>query len=235
MRASRTLEHWRDDIRRWGWLRFLHIRLMRSLSRYVSICGVYSRPLDHFVALPELPAGLEFRLASKEDLDRACDQPALKLSNDWVHDALARGDLCVASFEGDRMIGYSWLSFTTAPHLHGLWAHFEKPYRYGYNSFVLPEFRGCRLSAYMGNHMNRYCLDQGFEQTIAFIECHNYASMASTRRRGGRRVGWAGYVRIFGRLWPFRSPGARRHRFGFFPYPKPIEDARTLPVSWEWR
>ncbi len=220
---------WHDDFRRWGLLRFLHIRLMRAVSAWLTLCAVVVRRLNPAPVVPAPPCGIDVRLATAEDLERACRQPELKLSRDWVRAAQDRGDMCVASFAGERMVAYMWRSFSAAPHLHGLWVHFEKPYRYGYNAFTLPEFRGRHLSEAMGPILDPHSLAHGFTHAISFIESHNYSSLASDMRRGSVCVGWVGYARLFGRVWPFRSPGARHHRFGFFPRPKRLADGAIPP------
>lgn len=166
------------------------------------------------------PPGLVVRLAEQMDLERALSDPALGLGRESVLSAVARGDLCVATFEGDRMVAYVWRSFTTAPHRHGLWVHFEKGYRYGYRAFTLPAYRGRHLMDPMSHFLDEYCLNRGITHTISFAESHNYASIASDRRRGSTRVGWVGYLRLFGQVYPFRTAGARRRGFGFFRYPK---------------
>lgn len=214
------LSRWRDDIGRWGLVRFVYARIMRTVSPWVTLCGVYTRPIRRESEKHPPPPGLCVRLATDDDLQRAVADDSLGLRRNAVSEALARGDLCVATFDGDRMVAYMWRSFTTAPHLHGLWVHFRKPYRYGYRSFTRPEYRGRHLSDPMGHFLDDYCLDRGFTQSIGFIETDNYASIASDRRRGSTRKGWVGYLRLFGRTYPFRSRGARRRGFGFFHHPK---------------
>ena len=58
-------------------------------------------------------------------------------------------------------------------------------------------------------------LARGIDVVVGFIETHNYASLTSSRRTGDEKIGVIGYLRIAGRVFPFRSPGARRAGFGF--------------------
>ena len=132
-----------------------------------------------------------------------------------VEAALSRGDICAAAFRNDRMVAYTWRSFSTAPHVDGLWVEFERPYRYGYKMFTHPDCRGQHLQEAIGGLTDAMCIERGYTRSISFVETHNYPSVATDLRRGNRRVGWAGYLKLFGWVFPFRSPGARRHTFRF--------------------
>lgn len=110
---------------------------------------------------------------------------------------------------------YTWRSFTTAPHVDGLWVAFERPVRYGYKAFTHPDYRGRHLQDLVSYHTDALSLDRGFRDALSIIEAHNFASIASDKRRGNRIVGWAGYIKAFGPVFPFRSPGARRYTFRF--------------------
>ena len=140
--------------------------------------------------------------------------------------ALRRGDLCVAAFDHshdpasdhERLVSYTWRSFTTAPHVDGLWVTFERPHRYGYKGFTHPDYRGRHLQDLVTYETDALCIERGFRYGLTIIETHNFASIASNRRRGGRVVGWAGYFKLLGHVLPFRSRGARRHTFRFVKY-----------------
>lgn len=82
-------------------------------------------------------------------------------------------------------------------------------------SFTHPHFRGRHLQDLVAYEIDALCINRGYPYALAIIETHNFASIASNRRRGGRVVGWAGYVKLFGRVFPFRSRGAPRHTFRF--------------------
>lgn len=60
------------------------------------------------------------RLVRPEELLRAADDPELQLHPDFVRGALARGDFAFGAFEGDRLVGYTWRTFTAAPYFDGL-------------------------------------------------------------------------------------------------------------------
>jgi len=208
------LASWVADYNRWGLRRTAYKRLMLAVRARLVFCGVYVRPLVEGPAPPP-PEGIEVRVARRSELLAAAEAGGMELSVEFVRSALARGDICVAAFRDGRMIAQVWRSLTCAPHVEGLWVRFRRPYRYGYKAYTHPEFRGCHLQVPVSRFLDDYFIARGFTHNIGFIETHNYASIASEERRGGRRAGWAGYFRMFGRALPFRSREARERGFGF--------------------
>jgi hypothetical protein len=87
--------------------------------------------------------------------------------------------------------------------------------RYVYHTYTRPEYRGRRLPAALNALDETEAAAQGRTHTISFVESHNYPSIAFGNRLGNRCIGYAGYVRLCGRPYPFRTPGARRHGFQF--------------------
>jgi hypothetical protein len=125
MIAARTsvFENLREDVRRWGWKRSAFIRVISMLRRYAGlhIYRVNVRPLVRQYPVPGLPSGLTVRIVPPGELLKAADDPELDLGLDFVRDALARGDMAFGAFEGDRLVGYTWRTFTAAPDRDGLW------------------------------------------------------------------------------------------------------------------
>lgn len=218
-------QSWHSDVKRWGVIGRVHILLMDKLRRWLIIFGVYVRPIHADAPVPKAPDGLLVRAAHEEELRQAAKDPELDLSEDFVNAALARGDLCTAAFDGARIVAYIWRSFATAPHVDGLWVRFGPGYRYGYKLFTLPAYRGRHLPACMATYLDRYSVERGVTRTIGSIETHNYPSIASELRRGSHRVGWAGYFKLFGRTYPFRTPGAKRSGFALF------KDEQSSPAT----
>jgi hypothetical protein len=209
------LEQWRSDISRWGALRFAHIRVMSFLRHWLTVCRIHVRPLNASARVPTLPPGYTVRIVTVEDLLEAARDPIMDLRPASIHAALERGDFCASAFDGDRMIAYVWRSFTTAPHVDGLWVTFERPYRYGYKAFTRAEYRGMHLQDALSYLTEPPCIERGYPMAIAFVETHNYSSITQDVRRGNRVVGWAGYLKLFDRVYPFHTPGARKHTFRF--------------------
>lgn len=159
--------------------------------------------------------GRTARIATRSELMLAARDPVMGLRPESIDAALERGDMCSAVFEQERMLAYAWRAFSTAPHVDGLWVTFERPYRYGYKSLTHPDYRGQHLQSLASPVTDAACIERGYRKTLGFVESHNYASITNSLRLGNRLVGWAGYFKFFGRVYPFRSPGARKHTFRF--------------------
>ncbi len=210
-------EPYRAEIQRWGVARFLFAAVMRRLHRRLFICGVWVRPLSP--KTPDAAQRYSVRQPTRDELNRALADSELSLDRAFIDAALERGDICSSAFDGDRLIAYGWRTLATAPHLDGLWVRCSKPYCYGYNAFTHPDYRGKHLSTGMTRMLDVYAAEQGFTHHIAFMSPDNYASVASMRHRDGRRIGWAGYFKLFGKVYPFHSPGTRKHTFRFYVEP----------------
>ena len=208
-------EQWRNDLKRWGPPRFAYIRMMSFLRRWLILCRITSRAIDPTDRAPDLVEGPSVRIATRAELVRAARDRDMELATAHVEAALNRGDICASAFDGDRIVAYTWRSFTIAPHIDGLWVTFEPPYRYGYKSFTHPEYRGQHLQYHVGRLVDALCAERGYAKSLGFIESHNFSSIANSLRQGNRLVGWAWYIKLFGRVYPFRNPGARNHTFRF--------------------
>ncbi|MBM4202825.1 MAG: hypothetical protein FJ194_01565 [Gammaproteobacteria bacterium] len=189
---------------------------MRRRSPWFVLARVSVRNITAEAVPGNVIEGLSVRLASRAELLQAAEEKPDALSTDFVNAALDRGDICVAAFDGEHLVGFIWGSFSTAPHSDGLWVKAEHPYRYGDKSFVEPQYRGQRLVFALQRARDMVCLERGYPLNVGFIETHNYPSLLATIRSGSKRVGYAGYVRLFGRSYPFRTPGVVPHTFQFY-------------------
>lgn len=200
------------DVRRWGWLRSLFMRVMSGLRQYagIHICRVGVRPLARDTPRPILPSGIHLRIVRPEELLDAADDPDLHMDRDFVRAALARGDMAFGAFEGDRLVGYSWRSFTAAPHFESLWAGVGRPYFCGYKAFTRPSHRGQRIHVAVALFSDTFLLDRGYAAEVGLVDVANYASLRTADVLGRRKIGYAGYVKLFGRCIPFRTAAVRK-------------------------
>jgi hypothetical protein len=206
-------------IRQWGFFPFLYDCAMSRLRPWLTLCQVEVRPLHEHTKV-ELPDSWQVRIASADELIEAAADPVNDLNPDWVRKAHQRGEICVAVFDGHQIASYVWRAFAPSPHEKGLWVHFDPNYPYSFKAYTRPDYRRRRLQHQASLYLDRWLLERGFTHCISYIETHNYPSLASSKKRGNRRIGLAGYVTVFGRTLPFRSPGARRHGFGFATSPE---------------
>lgn len=217
----RAPTHWlnkfeslKSEIGRWGLLLAAYSYLMHSLSGHLVVARIFVRELS-----PDLewlpPKEIDVRFATRDELLLAAGDPQMQLDIGFVEAALARGDICAAAFLGASLVAYAWRSFSWAPLGSGLAVEFSKPYRYGYKAYTLPEYRGLRIQEALSSMSDRHCVERGYTRGISYVETHNTPSIHMTQRLGGRCVGFAGYVTLFGRRFPFRSPGVKRQNFAF--------------------
>lgn len=211
-----TVDELVTHYRTWGLTKALHYWLMEALKRWLFLCVVDLRPLNAKPKLPSLPAGRSVHVATRPELERLTDESIYEIRRSFIDAALARGAFCVAAFQDDKIIAYVWRSFCATPHVAGLWVDFGRKYRYGYKAFTHPDFRREGLQHAIAFVADAEAIRQGYTHAIGFAETHNFASLISDAKRGHERVGYAGYLRFRGRVFPFRTPGAKRHGFRFF-------------------
>lgn len=209
-------DRFRESIRRWRIFRTLWLYMMRWLQPWLVLCRIHSRTLRKESSASSLAGNITVRLAVRAELIRAAETISDQLSEDFIDSAISRGDLCVAAFDESTIVSFAWISFSTAPLGDGLWIGFEKPYRYGYNSYTRPEYRGRWLQSHVILFADQICIDRGYTHAITYVETHNYPAIRSGQRRNSRLVGFAGYIKLFGKVFPFRTRGAKKHTFRIY-------------------
>lgn len=199
------------DVGRWGWVRSLFIRVMSRLGRYTGlrVYRVNLRPLTRHAPAPNL-SGIALRVVGPEEILKAADDAELDMHPDFVRDAQARGDLAFGAFEGDRLVGYTWRTFDSAPHIDGLWVRVDRPYQYSYKAFTRPSHRRRHIHIAVTCLADSCLLERGYVAEVGFVEIINFASLALADFMGRRRIGYAGHLNWFGRRIPFRTPAVKK-------------------------
>jgi hypothetical protein len=215
-RAVKEPEDFRADVERWGLLRSLGCVILR-LPRFagLNIHWILVRDLVRPHAEPHRPDGIAVRVLQAAELLKAARDPELDMDSEFVHGALARGDMAFGAFDGDSLVCYSWRAFAYVPHFDGVWVKFDPPYHYGYKAFTRPSHRGRRILVAVALFSDSYLLERGRVAQVVFTGINNFASLAAQKVAGSRRIGFAGYVNWFGFFIPFRTPAVRRIGFAF--------------------
>jgi len=198
-------------VERWGLRRTLLIRLASGLRSCagVHVYRVNVRPLEKRLPEEYLREGISVRVATPEVLLEASEDPELELSAEFVRGALARGDVAFGAFEGEHLVAYLWRTFTAAPDDAGLWTRVGPPYVYAYKAFTRVSHRGKRIHAAITFLADAYLLDRGFAFEVGYTETTNYSAIRVADLLGRRKIGYAGYVKWFGRIVAFRTPAVR--------------------------
>jgi hypothetical protein len=61
-----------------------------------------------------------------------------------------------------------------------------------------------------------YLLRRGYTFEVGYMEIDNFASIGVANFLGRRRIGYAGYMKWFGRSIPFRTPAVKKIGAEFF-------------------
>ena len=206
----------RTAVQLWGFRGALWRALMGRARPWIMIARVTVRRLRTERVEFDPGEGITMRQATRDDLSAAIGDGPGALERVFVDAAVARGDVCFGAFHGSKMIAYTWASFAVAPHGDGLWVTVATTYEYAYKSFTHPDFRGRGIIGQVSRLRDNHSVEQGCRWTVGFVETHNYGSYRANRRLGSRTVGYAGYLKVLGHAFPFRTPGAVRHGFRFF-------------------
>ena len=139
------------------------------------------------------------------------------MSRAWVESALARGGIAVGAFDGATLVAYLWFTLSVAPHyLDELWVKVTRPYRYAFKAFTRPEYRGTRINTAVSFFSDAYFLKRGYTKAIYCVEMSNISSLRAAKNKGDESIGFAAYVKWFGRYITFRTPMVMRTGFECF-------------------
>ena len=195
------------------------LSLVQRLVR-ISLSEISWSPADY--QHPAI-AGYENRIVDQSGFD-----PFFKIEDEEVEDrrrAFLRGDRCVATFvvaveeedAAEEIVGYNF--YTDLPTVVDAETEFFFPDRflYSYAAYTALEHRGRRLSP------SRWGFFRAWQEstlgsilpTISYVEMTNLSSLASGGGSHRFVIGYAGHIRIFGRIGYWASPGCRRIGAGF--------------------
>jgi len=189
---------------------------MKRLQRHLglSVFRVLFRPLAGTAV--NVADGIRCRLLAEDELLSHCWDRELELPEKSARAAFARGHVCVGALDGERLVGYAWFAFGATPESGGVWIDFAPHLRYSYKHFVRPSDRGRRVAAGLLPAGDAMCRERGRSGCLTLIHTHNRASIRASARAGSGLVGYAAYLRVFGRVLCWYSPGARALGLRFF-------------------
>lgn len=207
-----NIDSLRADARRWGWWRSLWNRMLSRILRHADLrlYQIHVRPLAGRSRGPGSPGGITLRVLQPDELLKAAADPELDLDADFVRGALARGDLAFGAFDGDRLVGYTWRTFTAAPAFDGLWISVDRPYQYSYKAFTRRSHRGKHLHAAITSLADGHLLAHGYTAEVGIADITNFAGLGLARFMGRRRIGYAGCLKWFGTCRVFRTSAVKR-------------------------
>src|SRR3954463_3750164 len=179
-------------------LQVLGVRLLR----------VFRRPVGAF-ARERCRRDVLFRLLAEPEARSAFSDAALQIPDSFVRTAYARGDVCMAALENERVVGYAWLAIGRSPHASGLWIEPHAAAGDVYDVFVRPECRGQRIAPWLYVAVDRFLTQRGRRAVLSGVDWDNEASIKAALRAGAGEAGTVALIRLFGMHMAWCSRGVR--------------------------
>lgn len=219
-----------------GYLGWRQALLMKATERLESLLGIWIfrvnvRNLSNAGPSPAFPHGVTVRLLDEIQLVHYVNDPEFDLDSRFIRRAMARGDLAFGAFEEGRLLGYTWRTSSTAPWFDGLWIRVPRLFAYAYKSYTSPFYRGRGVYAACASFADRNMRALGHPMTINMIDIANLPSHHASARMGSVRAGYAGYLKLFGKCFAFRTHGVRALGIEFYTPPREARSTETPPAA----
>jgi hypothetical protein len=201
-------------VRRHGLGKVIHnallTRLARRLRFYVLRCYHVA---DVAPAFLDLPPAYAASFLTRSAIREVMRDPRFQVSEQFVQEALTKGDKCYGVSRNGALSAYSWYATTPTLFLPGLRLHFNRDYVYMYKAFTLAPHRGRRLYPAGVTRALRHYRAIGYKGLLAYVEATNVDSLKSFARMGFEAFGSVYVLEAFGRSFVYATPGCAR--FGF--------------------
>lgn len=184
--------------------RFLGLRI--SYLFLGSGSGRWSR-----MAPPVVPEGYDVKMVDLEDLLPYVNSVP-DLTETFLQTAFRRGDVCVASFCGSELAGFSFRSTSRASLTDQLDITVPPGFTYTYKTWISADHRQRNLSQIQGYVRHHAIPKDHGARGIWFVETHNYPSLLHSYRYPSDRaliMGFIGWITIFGYQLPITTRRAR--------------------------
>jgi hypothetical protein len=161
--------------------------------------------------LTQCPPQYTIRFLSPAVVRDFAKDPDYDMTQEFVAEALAKGDECFGILDGPTLAAYSWYSSKptrTIP--QELLIHFDNRYIYMYKGFTRESYRGQRLHAIGKTLALETYMARGLRGMISLVEFRNSDSLRSAKRMGARVVGSFYILGLFGHFLIYRTRGCRR-------------------------
>ena len=168
------------------------LRLTNRLVTYRRLqCVVIETPN---VKYTNLPAPFRYSRLRAADLMKYSGSLEYELDQEFLRSADAKGDECLAIFNGDVLASYGWYSAQATRINDKLELDFDHTYRYMYKGLTLDAFRGHRLHAIGMTLALASYRKEGCKGLLSYVEAQNFDSLKSCYRMGYKPCG---FIRFF--------------------------------------
>jgi hypothetical protein len=186
---------------------------------------VVDQPHPDFLRLPETFQG---RLLGADAMS-AYAGPENNLDEQMLEEARAKGDQCMALFNGGTLAAYGWYSSQPTDISDDLRLCFKNKYVYMYKGFTNNKFRGQRLHAIGMTLALQEYLRRGFLGMVSIVESRNFGSRKSGYRMGYHEFGRVYVLKALGRYFLHHTKSCREFEFSF--QPKSATEAPKLKLE----
>lgn len=144
--------------------------------------------------------GHTFRFATMEDIRKYHADPAWNIRDRDVQ-AFERGDRCLLQFDGDTLVGFSWIAASPLVEIMGGF-HFNMPDDtvYNYYGFTAPAYRGKGYQAVRHLKLLEHIRETGQRRLFGYVAQTNLDSLRGVRKSGYKKMGVLRRVRKRGRV-----------------------------------
>lgn len=156
------------------------------------------------------------RFLTADELKKYAQNTESQICNDFLDEALPKGDFCYAILEGDALASYGWYS-DKPTHISGnLKLTFDPSWIYMYKGYTLPAYRGQRLHAIgMARSLEAF-VQRGYKGIISYVETNNFPSLRSCDRMGYKNFGQIKVIKTMGGYKITPDPSCEYYQFNVF-------------------
>ena len=200
----------------WGFKRALYWQLMNLMRRVFGLRLYYVLVESNVREIvgeqqPQVPEGIVTRIVDIAELFPFAGKVA-DLDREFLETVRARGDVGIANFRQDELLGFAFVSFTRARASAQLDVLVPKGFQYVYKGWTHPDYRRTNLAAARVYLRHGLLRENHAQRGISYVETHNYVSLLHGYRHPRERsllMGFCGWITVFGREIPFNSRHAR--------------------------
>lgn len=196
-RLGEFLENWRDLVHNQGWKQALPrigrdiIHLPYRHLEFFIVARSLSEPLPNLS--PKIPLDIREITSNDVALIREIDTPS---QANVCRRRLAYGHQGLLALHNGQPAGYAWGCATFEPDLERVHLNLNPDDMLCVDVYTAPAFRNRGIQTTLVLARFRLFQDLGYQRAIAYIETHNYPSLAVWKKVGSNVVGRIDFLRI---------------------------------------
>jgi hypothetical protein len=186
----------------------------RVISRGKNAFGIRRFYLYYYALRPDLPilpvkADVQFEVIDRlneEAIAEVAGMVGATSTYQVMKDRLDRDELCYIATAGSKVVSYFWIRLAGQVNENRLTVYTLAPTDvYIHDAYTLPEYRGKNIYPAMKTIAGREAAAKyGKQRMISIIERNNQSSLKSTWKIGETYIGYIGWMKIFGKRFPFK-------------------------------